>query len=515
VSGSLAVIGAGPAGLATAAAALEAGLRPTVFERTGGIGGVWRAGGAAWPGMRTNLSRYTCCFSTLPWPAAAPDFPSRDDVLGYLRTYAEFFLSGADRRMHCAVTGIVRSARGWRVDWRESHGAEHPGRCGSTYFDAVAVASGFFSRPQAPVLPGLDRFAGQALHSSGYRGPAGLSGRRVVVVGTAFSGAEIAVELAEAGAEVAAVMARPMWILPRHVPQQSGRLVPLDLVAYRHQRDSAETAGPADSADSADPAGRAALANLEAHRRRTAFLSTIGTNPGELHPRLRLDPAGTGPNYTLVSDRLPQLVRSGSIAVAAARAVGLDRDSVLLDDGSRRGADAVVWCTGHLPDLPFLPDSVLRAVQYEPGDLMQPLILHQGTFHPDLPDLAFVGVYRGPFFGVIELQARWACAVFAGHLPPPDRAAAHAGLAAELRIRAARPRPQFPHGDYPVFADALAAELGLLPPGGPDPDHAWWWDAPLIPAHYRSFGPGAVPEQAAAAIKAAADRLNADRLNAP
>jgi dimethylaniline monooxygenase (N-oxide forming) len=495
MSSSLAVIGAGPAGLATTAAALAAGLRPTVFEHTGELGGVWRTGGGAWPGMRTNLSRYTCCFSTLPWPAGSPDFPRRNELLSYLHTYAERFLCGADRRMHCAVTGIERSARGWRVDWQESPGAEHPGRVGSAYFNAVAIASGFSSRPEIPALSGLDRFAGQTRHSSNYPGPADLAGRRVVVVGTAFSGAEIAVELAEAGAEVTAVMARPMWILPRYVPRQSGRFVPLDLVAYRHQR------APGKAADS--------QAQFEANRRRIAFLRKVGINPGDLAPRLWLDPNGTGPHYALISDQLPRFVRSGLITLAAARATELDQGAVLLDDGSRHGADAVIWCTGYRPDLSFLPESVLRTVQYEPVDLMQPLILHQSTFHPELPGLAFIGLYKGPFFGVIELQARWACAVFAGHLPAPERPAADAGLAAEQRIRAARPRPQFPHGDYPAFADSLASELGILPAGGPDPDHNWWWDAPLIPAHYRLVGPGAAPEEAAAAISAAADRLQA------
>ncbi len=60
-------------------------MRPTVFERATEIGGLWRPGsGAAWPGMATNLSRYSCGFSDFPWPAGAPDFPRQPNMFDYL-----------------------------------------------------------------------------------------------------------------------------------------------------------------------------------------------------------------------------------------------------------------------------------------------------------------------------------------------------------------------------------------------------------------------------------------------
>jgi dimethylaniline monooxygenase (N-oxide forming) len=49
--------------------------------------------------------------------------------------------------------------------------------------------------------------------------------------------------------------------------------------------------------------------------------------------------------------------------------------------------------------------------------------LYRHTFHPDLPNLAFIGLYVqiGPYFPVLELQARWVAMVWSGIKPLPSR----------------------------------------------------------------------------------------------
>src|SRR5262249_21495440 len=155
---------------------------------------------------------------------------------------------------------------------------------------------------------------------------------------------------------------------------------------------------------------------------------------------------------------------------------------LVLDTGTTVSCDAIIWCTGYRPKLPLLSAETLAALDFDPDELLQPLLLHKCTLHPDLPSRAFVGLYRGPSFGVIELQARWSCAVLSGQLPLPSRERMHAGLEKERAIRRLRPRPQFPHGGYVGFADSIASELGVLP------DVEALWDEPVIPAHYRLRG---------------------------
>lgn len=199
---SVAVIGAGIAGLAAAKSALEYDLAPTVFERAHEPGGLWHPGnGFVWPSLTTNISRFTCVFSDHPWPKETPDFPAAPAVTEYLLSYAQRFGVIRYLRTECNVTSLVAEGAGWRVIW------EHRGRQSSRLFDAAIVASGYFAQPIVPALRG--RFDGVALHSSSYRDASELRGRRVVVVGMAFSGSEIAAELAQAGMEVTGVASRP------------------------------------------------------------------------------------------------------------------------------------------------------------------------------------------------------------------------------------------------------------------------------------------------------------------
>ena len=56
----IAIIGAGPAGLAAAKYLIQHGFNPTIFEQGDSVGGQWSGGAAhsgVWPSMRTNTSR--------------------------------------------------------------------------------------------------------------------------------------------------------------------------------------------------------------------------------------------------------------------------------------------------------------------------------------------------------------------------------------------------------------------------------------------------------------------------
>ena len=198
----MAIIGAGLAGLASTKAALEYGLEPTVFERAIEPGGLWRPGsGFVWPTLTTNISRFTCVFSDHPWPRGTPDFPNAPEVAEYLLSYAHRFGVSQFIRTECDVISLLPDGASWRVTW------EHRSQKSSRLFDAVIVASGFFAKPVMPVLPG--RFDGLALHSGSYRGAEHLRGRQAVIVGMAFSGSEIAAELAQDGMLVTGVASRP------------------------------------------------------------------------------------------------------------------------------------------------------------------------------------------------------------------------------------------------------------------------------------------------------------------
>jgi len=136
--------------------------------------------------------------------------------------------------------------------------------------------------------------------------------------------------------------------------------------------------------------------------------------------------------------------------------------SLILNNGTTittTSDDILILCTGYRPCFDFFSKDILEQLSYIPDDLFCPIILHRTIFHPSLPNLAFIGMYRGPFWATIELQSRWVAAIFSGLLSIPSIATQRIGLDMERRIRDQQPRPQFPHGDYVGNADDLAKEI--------------------------------------------------------
>lgn len=134
----VAVIGAGPAGLAATRYLVSQGFDPVVFERTAAIGGQWSGHptmSGVWPAMRTNTSRVLTAFSDAPHLDGLATYPTNQEIHAYLRRYAEPFM---DRiRFGAPVEQLRMGTRGWmvRVDGREEE------------FARVAVASGRFHAP--------------------------------------------------------------------------------------------------------------------------------------------------------------------------------------------------------------------------------------------------------------------------------------------------------------------------------------------------------------------------------
>ena len=183
--GRAVVVGAGPAGLASAAELERAGIRTIVFERSTAIGASWRS---RYDRLRLNSSRP---FSKLPrsrYARGTGMFPTRNQVVSYLEGYAK--RHELDIRLGTSVERIDRDGGGWIVrtsagDFRAAH---------------VVVASGYAHTPYVPAWPGRESYGGRLLHSAEYRNSEPFRDRDVLVAGPGCSGMEIAYELAVEGA---------------------------------------------------------------------------------------------------------------------------------------------------------------------------------------------------------------------------------------------------------------------------------------------------------------------------
>ena len=357
---SVCVVGAGPAGLAAAAMLTEAGARAVVLERAE-VGTSW-------------TSRYDCLhLHTVRWLSGLPGYgiprpygkwPGRDRVVDYLRTYAA--RNVLDVRTGMDVRRIDRDDGRWVV-----HASD-----GAVEADRVVVATGYSNVPFVPDWSGT--FGGEVLHSSAYRNPRRFRGRRVLVVGSGNSGAEIAADLASGGAAEVLLSVRT----PPAIVRRDTAGVPTQLLGI------ASSHLPVPVVD-----------RIAATLRRVAFgdLAALGL-PAPERPyseflRRRVIP--------VIDVGIVDAVRNGRVRVVADVA-RLDGDAAVLVDGSRARVDTVIAATGFRTGLePLVGHLQVLDARGVP-------LAHAPDQLPGTPGLHFVGfdVTLGGMLRVIGRQAR-------------------------------------------------------------------------------------------------------------
>ena len=105
----------------------------------------------------------------------------------------------------------------------------------------------------------------------------------------------------------------------------------------------------------------------------------------------------------------------------------IDGRTVTFADGSRVDADAIIIGTGFDLHLPFLSHEIAEIINLN----RKGMELAHFTFHPDLPGLAFAGLWSqlGPYPVVVEQQARWIAYCWGGAIPAPDHEELRKGVA--------------------------------------------------------------------------------------
>jgi NADPH-dependent 2,4-dienoyl-CoA reductase/sulfur reductase-like enzyme len=198
------VVGAGPAGLATALALKDAGLRPLVLDQADRVASSWRA---RYDGLRLNTAGRFSHLPDRPFPTGTPMFPSRDQLIEHHERHAGE--DGTEMLLSTRVERIDPAGDGWLLQTD----------AGEIQAPQAIVATGYENQPFIPDWSGREDFDGPLLHSSEYRNPEPFVGKKVLVVGAGSLGMEIAHELAESAVSKVWLSARtPPNILLRQGP---------------------------------------------------------------------------------------------------------------------------------------------------------------------------------------------------------------------------------------------------------------------------------------------------------
>jgi len=212
-SGALpvAVIGAGPCGLAAAVALEKAGIPSVTFDRGCVVSSV-----ASYPVYMTFFSTAEkLAIGGLPFVCAS-DKPTRRDALAYYRSIVTHF--NLDVRQYETVVQVVRRPGRFLL-----HSKPAGGDVVETEARAVVVATGYFGTPNTLNVPGEDLPHVKHLYTEGHV----AFQRDTIVVGGGNSAAEAALDLWRHGARVTLVHFGPTFdknIKPWVLPDLQGRI---------------------------------------------------------------------------------------------------------------------------------------------------------------------------------------------------------------------------------------------------------------------------------------------------
>jgi cation diffusion facilitator CzcD-associated flavoprotein CzcO len=344
VETSTLIIGAGPAGLAVAGRLRQAGIDFVIIEKSDRVGDSWHR---HYERLHLHTIKELSHLPGLEFPDEYPRYVPRQELADYYGLYANHF--SIEPVFSQEAKTVRRADGGWKTT--TGTGLEITS-------DNVVIATGLNQAPFAPSYPGTESFTGRIVHSKDYRNAAPFTGKKLLVVGMGNTGAEIALDLSEAGVDTTISVRGPVNIVPRDV---LGR--PTQLTARMLAR---------------LPRGVGDGIGKLLRRMTVGDLTRYGIATPEIAHLAQLRERGKTP---VIDVGTVDAIKGGRISVRPAIA-HLDGDRVVFADGSQGQFDTVILATGYRPML---------------GDLLldgQDLLDEKGLPREVVGD----GVHKGLFF---------------------------------------------------------------------------------------------------------------------
>ena len=373
--GMVALIGAGPSGLAGARNLQKLGVPFQGFEAHTGVGGLWdidNPRSTVYQSAHLISSKRTTEFSEFPMADSVADYPSHRDLQRYFNDFADHFDLRTHFRFGVRVVRVEPLSDApdtlWRVTIDPGNGALE-----SADYRGVVIANGTLSEPNRPQFEG--HFSGELMHTSGYKNAAQFTGKRVLIVGAGNSGCDIAVDAVHHAERVDISVRRGYYFVPKYV---FGK--------------------PADTLG-----GKLALPAWLKQKIDSTVLQWFTGDPTHFgFPK---------PNYKMyeshpvVNSLILHHLGHGDLRVKPDIA-RLDGNSVVFKDGSSQDYDMILTATGYTLHYPFMDHRHLNWQGMAPQ-------LHLNIFAPGFHRLAVLGMIEASGIGwqgryeQAELMARY------------------------------------------------------------------------------------------------------------
>jgi len=348
------VIGCGMGGILAGIRLTQAGLPFTIIDKNSGPGGTWWEN--RYPGARVDVGSHQYCFSFEPSDHWSEYYCRQPELQAYFERILDKYGLRAGTRFDTEVTAVRwdEDAERWQVRTRAADGSED-----TLSARFVISAVGSLNLPRLPEIPGMEQFAGPSFHSARWPSNLDLNGTRFALIGAGASGFQIAPAIAGAVDQLTIFQRTAQWMLPNPMYHQA--VPPGDRWALRHLpfygrwlRCIMTFSGVASGTDGfrVDPEYTApdGLAVNEAHAQRKDLL--LGWLLSFLDDRPDLVDKVV-PDYPAMGKRILQddgtwlrMLKLPNVELVRTGIDHIERDGVVLVDGTRRSADVICYATG-------------------------------------------------------------------------------------------------------------------------------------------------------------------------
>ena len=329
----VAIIGAGFAGIGAALQLVERRERSfAVLEQAEQVGGTWRDN--VYPGVACDIPSHLYSYSFVP----KTDWQHRYAPGAEIHRYLQDCVEQHGLSTHLRLSTALENAR-WDAATARWELTTNRGRFTAS---VLVLATGRFSAPHVPTIPGLNTFDGPVCHSARWDSSI-RSGMRVAVVGSGASAIQIVPALAAAGSRVVNVQRSAAWIIPKGASsytssaQQSFRDDEQARLAYR-----ATIYAEAEAGFAARILGSTAQIELK-HRAIEHLRTHIQSQ--QLVDLLTPD-YEMGCKRVLLSDDFYPAIASEQVDLHRGTITRIEKQRITLSDGTTHTVDAIVFATG-------------------------------------------------------------------------------------------------------------------------------------------------------------------------
>jgi cation diffusion facilitator CzcD-associated flavoprotein CzcO len=176
-----------------------------LLERNAELGGTWQVN--TYPGAEVDVPTSLYCISFIPYPFRK-SFAPQSELLAYTHHIIDRFGLRKHARTNQTVTKVAFDERAFLWDVETESGERYRARF-------VIDTSGVLANPHTPRIRGAETFKGPMFHSGHWDHSVAYEGKRVGVIGSGCSAAQIVPAIAGKVSRLTLFMGKAQWILPR------------------------------------------------------------------------------------------------------------------------------------------------------------------------------------------------------------------------------------------------------------------------------------------------------------